>query len=416
MKHVPLLSFYLLLGFCFQFPSVAMRYWMMEDVKVSPAQMSAIFGVVAIPWCMKPIYGFISDSYPLFGLRRRPYMIIMSYVSCSMWIILPFVPHDEFLITLVMTLSSAGLCFTDVMADSLLVEAARDEPEDKKGIIQSWAWIMRFIGGLLASGAGALCYDWFGSIQTFLLNSMVPVAIAMVAMFIPDQRTTEITDWRDTSGKLWSAIRQPMIYRPALFIFLICVTPGYGGVMTFFYERELGFTANEFGMLDIMGYIVSIAGTFIYKRFLRNVSFPKIFFWALFLSFVLENTLLLLVLHINREMGIPDFVFALIERIVITLVGQFISMPMVVLGARVCPVGVEGTLYALLMSITNMGDVVSSEWGSLLTSMFGVTSTNFKNLWKLMLLCNLFDIIPLLSIKLVKGVSPTASKTRETSI
>ena len=157
-------------GFCFQFPSVAMRYWMMEDVKVSPAQMSAIFGVVAIPWCMKPIYGFISDSYPLFGLRRRPYMIIMSYVSCSMWIILPFVPHDEFLITLVMTLSSAGLCFTDVMADSLLVEAARDEPEDKKGIIQSWAWIMRFIGGLLASGAGALCYDWFGSIQTFLLN------------------------------------------------------------------------------------------------------------------------------------------------------------------------------------------------------------------------------------------------------
>jgi folate/biopterin transporter len=416
MKNVPLLSFYLLLGFCFQFPTVAMRYWMMEEVRVSPAQMSAIFGVVAIPWCMKPIYGFISDSYPLFGLRRRPYMVIMSYVSCLMWIILPFVPHDEFLITLVMTVSSAGLCFTDVMADSLLVEAAREESEDEKGIIQSWAWIMRFIGGLLASGAGALCYDWFGSNQTFLLNSMVPVAIAVLSMFIPDKRTTEITDWRDTSGKLWSAIRQPMIYRPALFIFLICVTPGYGGVMTFFYERELGFTANEFGMLDIMGYIVSIAGTFIYKRFLRNVSFPKIFFWALFLSFVLENTLLLLVLHTNREMGIPDFVFALIERIVITLVGQFISMPMVVLGARVCPVGVEGTLYALLMSITNMGDVVSSEWGSLLTSMFGVTSTNFKNLWKLMLLCNLFDLIPLFSIKLVKGVSPTASKTRETSI
>lgn len=405
MKHVPLLSFYLLLGFCFQFPSVAMRYWMMEDVKVSPAQMSAIFGVVAIPWCLKPIYGFISDSYPLFGLRRRPYMIIMSYLSCAMWIVLPFVPHDEFLITLVMTLSSAGLCFTDVMADSLLVEAARDEPEENKGIIQSWAWIMRFIGGLLASGAGALAYDWFGSIQTFLLNSMVPIAIAIVAMCIPDQKTSEITDWRDTSGKLWSAIRQPMIYKPALFIFLICVTPGYGGVMTFFYERELGFTANEFGMLDIMGYIVSIAGTFIYKRFLRNVSFPKIFFWALLLSFVLENTLLLLVLHINRDMGIPDFVFALIERIVITLIGQFISMPMVVLGARVCPVGVEGTLYALLMSITNMGDVVSSEWGSLLTSMFGVTSSNFKNLWKLMLLCNIFDIIPLLSIKLVRGVS-----------
>ena len=44
MKHLPLLLFYLLLGFCFQFPSVAMRFWMMDDVKVTPAQMAAIMG------------------------------------------------------------------------------------------------------------------------------------------------------------------------------------------------------------------------------------------------------------------------------------------------------------------------------------------------------------------------------------
>jgi len=410
MKHIPLLSFYLLLGFCFQFPSVAMRYWMMETVLVSPAQMVAITGVVAIPWCLKPVYGFISDSYPIFGLRRRPYMIMMSFMACSMWILLPFVPHDEFLITLVMMMASLGLCFTDVMADSLLVEAARGENDENKGIIQSWAWIMRFIGGLIASGAGALAYDRLGSSQTFLLNSMVPVAIAVVSMFITDTPTSEVTHWRETSTKLWSAIRQPTIFKPALFIFLICVTPGYGGVMTFFYERELKFTPNEFGLLDVMGYVVSIIGTLIYKKWLRYVPFAKIFFWALLLSFLLENTLLLLVFHLNRNIGIPDFVFALIERVVITLVGQFISMPMVVLGARVCPVGVEGTLYALLMSITNMGNVVSSEWGSLLTSMFGVTSTNFNNLWKLILLCNFFDLIPMMSIKLVRPEKGTASQ------
>lgn len=404
MKHLPLLLFYLLLGFNFQFPSVAMRYWLMEDVKVSPAQMAAIFGVVAIPWCMKPIYGFISDSYPLFGLRRRPYMIIMSYMSSVMWIILPFVPHDEFLITLVMTLSSAGMCFTDVMADSLLVVAARKESEKDKGTIQSWSWIMRFIGGLVASGLGALAYDWLGSVQVFLLNSMVPVSIACVSNCIHDDVQCKPTNWRETGSRLWSAVKKPVIYKPALFLFLLTVTPGYGPVMTFFYERALNFTPNEFGMLDVLGYIVSIVGAFIYKKWLREVSFPKIFFWALLSAFLLENTLLMLVFHTNRLIGIPDFVFAVIERIVLTLVGQFIQMPMVVLGARVCPVGVEGTLYALLMSITNFGDVVSSEWGSLFTSMFGVTSTNFTNLWKLMLLCNAFDIIPLLCIGLVRNV------------
>jgi len=383
---------------------MAMRFWMIDDVQVTPAQMAAIFGVTSIPWCLKPLYGFISDSYPIGGYRRRPYMVLMSFLSCFMWILLPFVPHDEFVITLVLTLSSAGLCFTDVMADSLLVEAARDETEKNKGIIQSHAWMMRFVGGLLASGFGVLAYNWWGSTTVFLLNSMVPIVIAYVCLCIPDKTSLDEVNWRDTSTKIWSAVRRPSIYQPALFIFMICVTPGYGQAMTFFYEKELGFGANEFGILDILGYVVSILGTFVYKKWLREVPFRKIFGYALLLSFILENTLLLLVLHVNRDMGIPDFVFALMERIVISMSRQFITMPMVVLGARVCPVGVEGTLYALLMSITNFGGVISSEWGSLLTSMFGVSSANFSNLWKLLLLCNAFDIIPLFCLKLVSKV------------
>lgn len=416
MKHVSLLIFYLLLGFCFQFPSVSMRFWMIEDVKVSPAQMSAIFGVTAIPWCMKPIYGFISDSYPIDGLRRRPYMVGMSLICSFMWIALPLVPHDEFLITLVMTISSCGLCFADVMADSLLVEVARNESDEDKGIIQSHAWTMRFVGGLLASALGALAYDYLGSARVFLLNSMVPVAIAYVSLCIPESEARSATNWRKTSSKLWTAVRMPEIYKPALFIFMICVTPTSGQAMTYFYEKELKFTPNEFGLLDVMGYVVSITGTLVYKKWLRNVSFPKIFCYALSTAFVLENTLLLLVLHVNRDLGIPDFVFALMERIVITLVGQFISMPMVVLGARVCPVGVEGTLYALLMSITNFGGVISSEWGSLFTSMFGITATNFVNLWKLLLLCNSFDLVPLAALKLVSNIEAPVLETHNSAI
>ena len=403
MRHIPLLLFYLLLGFCFQFPSVAMRYWLMETVKVFPAQMSAMFGVASIPWCLKPIYGFISDSYPVDGYRRRPYMIVLSFVSAFSWIALPFCPHDEFVITLAMTTASWGLCFADVMADSILVEIARAETESNKGIIQSWSWMMRFVGGLVASMCGAVAYDNMGAPRVFLLNAMIPVCIAILAWCIPDVPATHKTNWRKTVSKLWSAIRQPSISKPAFFIFLICVTPGYGDVMTFFYERELGFTPDEFGMLDVMGHIVAILGTVIYKRFLRNVPFQKIFGYSIFLSFLLENTLLLLVFHVNRQWGIPDYAFAFIERIVITLVGQFITMPMVVLGARLCPVGIEGTLYALLMSISNIGGVVSSEWGSLLTNMFGVTGTQFDNLWKLMLLCHALDLIPIASLGLLRG-------------
>jgi len=303
-----------------------------------------------------------------------------------------------------MTVSSAGLCVADVMADSLLVEIARSETESDKGVVQSYSWMLRFAGGLVASIGGAVAYDTMGYVKVFHLNSMIPICIAILASFV-EEGDYQQADWRTTIGKLSTTIRTANIYRPALFLFLICVTPGYGSVMTFFYERELKFTPDEFGTLDVLGHVVAIVGTFIYKRWLRDISFRKIFGVAIAMSFVLENTLLLLVLHTNRTMGIPDFIFALIERIVITLVGQFVTMPMVVLGARICPVGVEGTLYALLMSITNIGGVVSSEWGSLLTTMFGVSSTNFSNLWKLMLVCHAFDLIPLFMLRLVPAKS-----------
>ena len=411
-----LLFFYFLLGFCFQFTSVALRFWLIEDVQVTPAQMAAIFGIVAIPWCLKPLYGFISDSTPLFGFRRRPYMIISSFVSSICWIILPFCSNDAFVITAFLTISSGALCFSDVMADSLLVEAAREESDKEMGTIQSWSWIVRFAGGLSASLLGAQAYTSIGAVKVFLLNSMIPITIAIICCFIHDEKTDVVCSWRKTNKKLSQAIRQPMIYKPAIFIFVVCATPSYGTAMTYFYEKKLHFTPAEFGWLDVMGYLFSIIGTWIYKRWLRNVSFIKIFGIAIFLSFLLENTLLLLVFHINRDMGIPDFVFASIERIVITLVSQFILMPMVVLGARICPKGIEGTLYALLMSLSNMGGVFASEWGSLFTAMFGVTGSNFTNLWKLMLVCHACDLIPMFSLSLLKGVTPSSHSEREVEL
>lgn len=71
-----------------------------------------------------------------------------------------------------------------------------------------------------------------------------------------------------------------------------------------------------------------------------------------------------------------------------------------------CPVGVEGTLYALLMSITNLGGVVGSEMGSMLSQMFGITATNFSNLWKLMVICHICDLIPLSCLCLLPRNEP----------
>lgn len=39
-------------------------------------QVAIVTGLGAAPWVVKPVYGFLSDTVPIFGYRRRSYLII----------------------------------------------------------------------------------------------------------------------------------------------------------------------------------------------------------------------------------------------------------------------------------------------------------------------------------------------------
>jgi hypothetical protein len=77
------------------------------------------------------------------------------------------------------------------------------------------------------------------------------------------------------------------------------------------------------------------------------------------------------------------------------VMGQIAYMPVLVLAARLCPPGVEATLFALLMSVTNLAGLVSYEFGALLMHWLGVTETNFTQLWLLVVITNFSTLLPL---------------------
>jgi hypothetical protein len=106
-------------------------------------------------------------------------------------------------------------------------------------------------------------------------------------------------------------------------------------------------------------------------------------------------TTLLLVTHANRSLGIDDRWFSLGDSLILTVMGQIAYMPLLVLAARLCPAGVEATLFALLMSVTNMAGLLSHELGAVLTYWLGITERNFEHLWQLVVITNLSTLLPL---------------------
>lgn len=84
-------------------------------------------------------------------------------------------------------------------------------------------------------------------------------------------------------------------------------------------------------------------------------------------------------------------------------------MPVLVLAAKLCPPGVEATLFATLMSISNAGGVAGGLVGAGLTQLLGVSSDNFENLALLIAVCNLSSLLPLPLLGLLPDESPNAN-------
>ena len=78
-------------------------------------------------------------------------------------------------------------------------------------------------------------------------------------------------------------------------------------------------------------------------------------------------------------------------------------LPLLVLAAKICPPGIEGALFAALMSIFNLGGIVSTEAGALLTDAFHVSETDFSNLSPLIVTCAASSLLPLFFLGWVRG-------------
>lgn len=76
-------------------------------------------------------------------------------------------------------------------------------------------------------------------------------------------------------------------------------------------------------------------------------------------------------------------------------------MPILVLSSKLCPSGIEGTFFALLMAIDHIGMLTGSWGGGLLLHALKVTRTQFGNLWVAILVRSLIRMLPLALIYLV---------------
>lgn len=159
-----------------------------DDLQLDPATVGLLTGIGAAPWFVKPVYGFLTDAVPLYGYRRRSYLVLCGVVGASAWSSMGITMPTAAGAVSLLVLGSLSTACADVVADSIVVEMSRGEPQSTAGALQSMCWASAAIGGVLSSYFSGSFVQQYGPQPVFFMTAIFPVMVAGAAALIPEEK------------------------------------------------------------------------------------------------------------------------------------------------------------------------------------------------------------------------------------
>ncbi|TVU23185.1 hypothetical protein EJB05_30220 [Eragrostis curvula] len=186
---------------------------------------------------------------------------------------------------------------------------------------------------------------------------------------------------RSAFFSLCAAFKQPAILRPMAWFFFSNVTvPNISTVMFYYQTEVLLLEASFLGTARVIGWLSLMLGTYIYNRYFKHKKLRNILVFAHVGLAIISLLDIILVSRLHVQYGIADKYMVLWGSALADAINQFKMMPFLILSGQLCPPGIEGTLFALFMSINNLGSTLGSFLGAALASALNISTGQFDNL------------------------------------
>lgn len=398
---------------------LSIQYYMKDEQKLQPSEAQFYSGIIQIPWMVKPFWGLLTDTVPILGYRRRPYFIFAGILGATSMIILSLDKNLHLVLALVLLMAtSTAVAVADVTIDACVTENSISHPTIA-GDMQSLCGVCSSIGQLIGFASSGFLVHFIGSKGVFGVLSIPIGLVILVGIMIRDPFIRNFS-YKQVNGKfldagraLWMALKCSVVWRPCLYMYLSLALSLHlhEGMFYWYTDAKTGpsFSQEMVGSISAVGAIGSLLGVLLYQNAFRNYPFRHVLFWAQLLYGLSGMLDLILVMRINLSFGLPDYVVVVIDAAVSHMISRLKWMPLLVLSSKLCPLGIEGTFFALLMSIDHVGMLSASWAGGLLLHTLNVTRTTFDNLWLAILIRSLFRLLPLAILFLIPNSDPNAA-------
>lgn len=391
-----------------------------------PGYVYATVSVISsLPWSFKFFFGLINDTVPIFGLRRKPYMVL-GWLFCAGALLKlgmtplppPYWCQDEAGLyikkqtlpdgtidaaepcnpsaaeeggkyAILLMLAALGYVIADVAADGLTTEYAKQEPIERRGNTQTTAYLTRTIGGACTTLFIGLCmnsheyngsFSWGISFETVSLVLAVP-AVLMVPITIfcvkePRDPSKTLPTGREYMSMCWELLKSKACFYIIIYAFLSSAignisSPAGGNVKIYW----AGVENLQNQLFSLVGLLLFAQGLWLVKKYFLQTS------WRVLLTVTL--VFLQCVDSVFTTCTIFDVIrnqyFYLGETVLLELplaanfvVGTFVIVEM-------ADDGNEGMVYGLLTTTMNLGNPVARAIGNQIYGLFTPSLSDARN-------------------------------------
>jgi MFS family permease len=318
---------------------------------------------MSLPWNIKPLFGLLSDFVPLFGQRRKSWLLLSTSAAvCGLLLLFVFPPrpgsYGWLLIWLLVP--TVGVAMSDVVIDALMVE--KGQPLGITGQLQSAQWAATYTAMIITGSLGGwLAQHQLQSVGFLICALILLPTVALVAMFVSEPpRPKEPTSRRQEWQELIQTVRSPAILAIGSFLLLLNFNPFSVAVLHSYMTQELHWDDQFYGHTVSLQAVAAVIASLAYGGYCRRISLRWLVHLAIAQGILATAAYWLMV---NRPMAILVSLCVGFSYMTATLV-------QLDLAARICPAKVAATVFASLMAITNIGLSLSYALGGHLYDYF----------------------------------------------
>jgi len=463
---------HVLKGFVLMYAYTSLDF-VLRSFHVGGPQMQVYKSVALLPWVLKPLLGIISDSLPICGYRKNPYIVAATFIGMPSFLLVGLCGQALGLEATVAAFfgMSVQISACDLLADAATAERLRQVPGQGPAMmafvsggttvadIVATATVGSVLQRLGPRGPALLCSVPSGlmllpaltnclgerrrsqeetrkmrsslSMQVEVLMLVAVVAVGSLTLVIACATQLNLFTKLMTVGGVaagvvgaFTALLNPTIGLMNAFFFLqsSSAISVEGGSFYFFTDDPTSFPLGpHFSVwfyttgLGLAGNACGLLGLWAYGRYMTRWRYRSIFALSNTLWCIVSIVNALVFTRRNLQLGIPDHTFVLGGTVLQNIFERWTYVPGGVLLSQLCPQGMEATMFALLAGCHNLGRSVASYLGSFMLTYLQVSPSGLPHeelqFTRLWQAAACQALAPLLTLWLLPRMIPDAVQT-----